>query len=254
MASKRQRERKAQREQAAQKQQRTLIIAGGVILVLVLIFAVIQISSNQPGARLPRASRVSAAGLNKGDGADICSRFPGYTGAETQPPALVVDKNKDYAAWIVTDKGEIAIDLYAEVAPQTVNNFMFLACNHFYDGLTFHRVLPGFMAQGGDPKGDGTGGPPYTIPDEFKLSDLKFDKAGQLSMAHTSAPDSAGSQFFITYAAATQLNGAFTVFGQVVKGMEFVQAITPRDPSNPSDASIIPDKMTTIIVRQVGPK
>ena len=244
------RERKI-RQRRADAQQRNIIIVIGAVIVAVA--AVVFILRSTAQARLPRQNRVSAATLNKGDGTDVCAKFPPRTGSETQPPPLTIDPSKDYAAWIVTAKGDIAVDLFANIAPQTVNSFMFLACTGFYDNVTFHRVVPGFVAQGGDPKGDGTGGPGYTIPDEFSRSDLKFDAPGWVSMAHTPAPDSAGSQFFITYAPAPNLDGSFTIFGQVVKGMDVVQLITPRDPSQ--GGRLPPgDKMQTIIVREVGPK
>jgi peptidylprolyl isomerase len=257
MTTKRRRERIEQRKRESRNTKRTLLIVGGAIVVLVIV-AVIVASSGSKGtagstSRLPRANRVSAATLDQTAGTDPCGIFPSITGKETEPPRIAIDTSKDYSAWIVTTKGTIVLDLFGEVAPATVNNFMFLACNHFYDNLTFHRVITDFVAQGGDPQGDGSGGPLYTIPDEFKLSDLKFDTAGQLSMAHTGQPDSAGSQFFITLAdnQSTQgLTGSFTIFGQVAKGMEVALALTPHEPGKDNNT---PDKMTTIIIRQVSP-
>lgn len=165
------------------------------------------------------------------------------------PPPMVIDPDKDYGAWIVTEKGTIALDLFADLAPETVNNLAYLACSGYYDGVTFHRVLPGFMAQAGDPTGTGVGGPGYTINDEFFGSGLRFDREGLLSMAHTSQPNSAGSQFFITLGPAPHLDGAFTIFGEVVSGMEVVKAITPRDPErNPTGPG---DVMETVVVQEL---
>jgi len=208
-------------------------------------------ASQSQSARVPRPGHLSAAGLKPGDGVDVCGQFPARTGAESQPPPLVIKEDHDYAAWITMKNGIIGIDLYANVAPQTVNNFMFLACTRFYDGLTFHRVLPGFVAQGGDPLGTGTGGPGYTIVDEYAFTGMKFDRPGLLSMAHTSAPDSAGSQFFITLAPTPNLDGGFTIFGEVVTGMDVVTGITPRDPD--AGATAPGDAMLSVVVRQLGP-
>ncbi len=174
-----------------------------------------------------------------GEGAAATGEFScDPTGNEPEQfsgPEQVIRPGHDYVATITMENGgEIVIDLFPEAAPITVNNFVFLACQGFYDGVTFHRVIPGFVAQGGDPTGTGTGGPGYTIQDEHS-NGLVFDRPGLVSMAHTAAPNSAGSQFFITYAPVAHLNGTFTIFGEVVEGMDVAEAITPRDPqSSPS--------------------
>jgi peptidylprolyl isomerase len=165
------------------------------------------------------------------------------------PPPMVIDPAKDYSAWIVTEKGTMALDLFADLAPVTVNNFAYLACVGYYDNLTWHRVVAGQIAQAGDPTGLGVGGPGYTVIDEFAGSGLRFDRAGWLSMAHTSQPNSAGGQFFITVSSAEHLNGAFTIFGEVVSGMDVAQSLTPRDPQTaPPDQR--GDALETIVVRQ----
>ena len=149
-------------------------------------------------------------------------------------PEQVIDPAKDYVATITMQNGgEIVIQLFPQQAPITVNSFVFLACQGFYDGLTFHRVIPTFMAQGGDPTGSGTGGPGYTIQDEHN-NGLVFDRPGLVSMAHTSQPNSAGSQFFITYSAeqTAHLSGTFTIFGEVTQGMDVAEGISPRDPAS----------------------
>ena len=168
-----------------------------------------------------------------------------------EPPPMVIDPEKNYVAWIVTEKGTIAVDLFADLAPETVNNFAYLACTGYYDDITWHRVLPGFVAQTGDPTGSGFGGPAYTIPDEYQGSGLRFDRAGLLSMAHTSQPDSARGQFFITLGPAEHLDGAFTIFGEVVDGMDVVESLSPRDQSQSFEVLPPGDRLETIIVREV---
>ena len=153
-------------------------------------------------------------------------------------PLMQIDKNKQYSATVKMAKGgEFVIQLYADKAPITVNSFVFLARQGFFDGVTFHRVLEGFMAQGGDPTGTGSGGPGYSIVNED--SDLTFDKPGVVAMAN-SGRDTNGSQFFITFAAVERLNGGYTIFGQVISGMDVVNGIIRRDPEQnpgfPGDA------------------
>lgn len=161
-------------------------------------------------------------------------------------PAFTIDPNKGYIATIKTDKGDIVVELNAQAAPLTVNNFVFLARQHFYDGLPCHRVIQGFVAQCGDPRGDGTGGPGYTIPDE--KSPIKHD-TGAVAMAK-SGPNTAGSQFYITMAPQPSLDGGYTVFGQVIQGQDVVNSLTPRDPSQPSAAGVTPSKMISITIAE----
>lgn len=141
---------------------------------------------------------------------------------------MVIDPKKKYTATLKLDKGDIVIELFTDKAPKTVNNFVFLARDGFYDGVTFHRVIPDFMAQGGDPTGTGMGGPGYKFADEFH-PDLKHSKPGILSMANAGR-NTNGSQFFITFAPAPWLDGKHAVFGQIVKGMDVLRSITVRDP------------------------
>jgi peptidyl-prolyl cis-trans isomerase B (cyclophilin B) len=143
------------------------------------------------------------------------------------PPAMEIDPNKNYAATISTNKGDIELDLHAEDAPKTVNNFVFLARQGFYDGVTFHRVISNFMIQGGDPTGSGSGGPGYRFEDEVK-NNPHTHETGTLSMANA-GPNTNGSQFFITHAPQPHLNGRHTVFGQVTSGMDVVNAIRQGD-------------------------
>lgn len=146
----------------------------------------------------------------------------------TSCPPMVIDPLKEYLATLETEKGDVVIQFFPKQAPVTVNSFVFLAQKGWFDGITFHRVLPGFVAQTGDPSGTGSGNPGYLFKNEIDPT-LSFDRPGLVAMANT-GPDSNGSQFFITYEAAPHLDGAYTIFGQVVSGMEVLAGLTPRDP------------------------
>lgn len=185
-------------------------VGGGILLVLIVGVALWltlgQRSEGMPGDPAKRANMYKA------------------------PPAMTIDPQKEYRATIYTAKGEIVVELDPAAAPQTVNNFVFLARKGFYDGLTFHRVEPGFVIQGGDPLGTGSGGPGYTIPAEIGLPHVE----GAIAMARL--PDdvnperaSSGSQFYITLAPTPFLDNAYTVFGHVVEGMDVVKAIQVGD-------------------------
>ncbi|MFN2215712.1 MAG: peptidylprolyl isomerase [Anaerolineales bacterium] len=147
------------------------------------------------------------------------------------PPAMNLDENKNYTATLTTDLGDIVIALFADKVPVTVNNFVFLAREGFYDGTIFHRVINEFMAQGGDPTGTGTGGPGYRFKDELH-PDLVHDKPGVLSMANA-GPNTNGSQFFITHVPTRWLDRKHSVFGQVIEGMDVLFKIPARDPMKP---------------------
>jgi cyclophilin family peptidyl-prolyl cis-trans isomerase len=144
------------------------------------------------------------------------------------PPSGALDTSKRYTATFKTEKGDIVVELFADKAPLTVENFINLARSGFYDGTTFHRVIGGFMAQGGDPTGTGTGGPGYKFRDEFHPS-LRHDSAGILSMANA-GPGTNGSQFFITYGPTPHLDDRHSVFGKVTEGMDVLRSIRERDP------------------------
>ncbi len=148
------------------------------------------------------------------------------------PPPMAIDPKKKYVASIVTPIGNIVIELFADQAPKTVNNFVFLAREGFYDGVTFHRVIKGFMAQGGDPTGSGRGGPGYAFTDEFHPQ-RRHDAPGILSMANA-GPNTNGSQFFITQAPTPHLDNRHSVFGKVTAGMDVVLKIPERDPARAS--------------------
>ena len=161
-------------------------------------------------------------------------------------PPMTIDTSKQYLATVKMENGgEFVIEFFADKAPVTVNSFIFLAREGYFDGVTFHRVLDGFMAQAGDPTGTGGGGPGYQFENED--SDLVFDRAGLVAMANAGR-DTNGSQFFITFAPAQQLNGDYTIFGQVISGMDVVNGITRRDPQQNPDFT--GDMITSIIISE----
>jgi peptidylprolyl isomerase len=178
---------------------------------------------------------------------DACAPFAGIPAAAqySQPP-MKIDTSKQYFATVkMAQGGEFVIQLYPDKAPITVNSFVFLTCKGFFDGVTFHRVLDGFMAQGGDPTGTGMGGPGYEFDNE--QSDLAFDKPGVVAMANA-GPNTNGSQFFIMFDAYGLSESDYTIFGQVVKGMEVANGITRRDPdTNPTFTGDVIENVTITV-------
>jgi cyclophilin family peptidyl-prolyl cis-trans isomerase len=165
--------------------------------------------------------------------------------ANFQPPSGKLDTSKTYTATLTTSRGDIVIRLHAREAPLTVENFVNLARAGYYDNTTFHRVIPGFMCQAGDPTGTGRGGPGYKFKDEFHAS-LRHDGAGVLSMANA-GPGTNGSQFFITHDATPHLDGKHTVFGRVVKGLDVMKAMSPRDPARDSKPG---DTIKSVVIEE----
>jgi cyclophilin family peptidyl-prolyl cis-trans isomerase len=155
----------------------------------------------------------------------------------SSPPSLEIDPKKSYSAILHTEKGDITLQLFVDKTPKTVNNFVFLSRQGFFDGTIFHRVITDFMAQGGDPTGTGTGGPGYRFTDEFHPS-LHHNKPGILSMANA-GPNTNGSQFFITHIATPWLDNKHSVFGQVTDGMPVLLSIPPRDPSKRDSPAVM---------------
>jgi len=153
-----------------------------------------------------------------------------------RPPAMLIEAGKSYRARMETAKGTMLIELFADQAPRTVNNFVFLAREGFYDGVMFHRVIADFMAQAGDPTGTGSGGPGYQFEDEFHPG-IRHDEQGVLSMANA-GPNTNGSQFFITHRATPHLDGKHTVFGKVIEGLSVLMSIPPRDPARVNDPAV----------------
>jgi cyclophilin family peptidyl-prolyl cis-trans isomerase len=183
-----------------------------------------------------------------------CAKTTGDPMAQYSEPAMTIDQNKQYFATIKMDIGDIRLELYPKEAPRHVNSFVFLSREGYYDGVAFHRVLPGFVAQGGDPTGTGRGGPGYTVPLEVNPARKHVD--GALAAARTQDPNSAGSQFFIDYGPQPALdpggNGpGYTVFGGIVEGRDVLDKITARDPSKPSDLAIPCTKINTIAIEEM---
>lgn len=231
---------RAERREALAKkkaeQKRLYTIIGGVVGVLILALIVWQV---WPEPEAEPAADSTAATTVEGE-----RPLAALTPAErnnyyTAPPEMTIDTSKTYEAIITTDKGEMRFELFDDQAPVTVNNFIFLANQGFYDGTTFHRVLADFMAQGGDPTGTGGGGPGYQFEDEFDDS-LSFDRRGLLAMAN-SGPGTNGSQFFITFNGenSAHLTGLHTIFGELIEGDDVLSAITLRDPGSDTPADVI---------------
>lgn len=162
-------------------------------------------------------------------------------------PPFTIDTTKQYIATLITEKGQIVIQLYPDKAPFAVNSFVYLADRGYFDGITFHRVLKGYLAQSGDPSGTGYGGPGYAFPNEIDDS-LQYDSAGVVGMANA-GPDTNGSQFFITMIAIPSLNGSYTILGKVIRGMEVVHALSERDASLGTPLSD-GDKIITVTVEE----
>jgi cyclophilin family peptidyl-prolyl cis-trans isomerase len=211
---------KTKRKQARKKMDSTQLIAIGVIVIGVVLVAWLSLPKEKGGG----------VGAKQYDA----------------PPKMSIDVSKQYFATVKMEKGgEFVIQLYPDKAPITVNNFVFLAREGFYDGTTFHRVLPNFMAQGGDPTGTGGGDPGYEFVNEY--SDLTFDKPGVVAMANA-GPDTNGSQFFVTFSPQEYLNGGYTIFGQVIDGMDVVMNITLRDPQQ--NPNFVGDVMESITIEE----
>jgi peptidylprolyl isomerase len=234
------------------------LISSVVVLVVLGIAALMLFNrSGEPEAAqdegpTPTAESAALATIISEEQDDLATDVPAATPADPAAPTLPtpyvpsageviegrppfnIDPAQDYTATITTPRGDIVIRLLPELAPQTVNNFVYLARQGFYDGLTWHRVIEDFMAQGGDPTGTGTGGAEWNVPAEF-TSSMLYDRPGLVAMARSSDPDSASSQFFITTAPAPWLNYQYTIFGEVIEGQEIVNTIPLRDPMSATE-------------------
>lgn len=215
------------------RQARYIQIAGAAI---VLLLVALWIGSLTNGGSEPVQDTSSG-----GESAPKSRQYDAY------PPMTIDTAKKYFARFVMAKGGEFTVELYADKAPLTVNSFVFLARDGYFDGVTFHRVLDGFMAQGGDPSGTGSGGPGYEF--EYEANDLKFDKPGVFAMANKGAQTATnGSQFFITFDATPQLDGGYTIFGQVIEGLDVVNGITRRDPNDaPNFAG---DVIETIVITE----
>lgn len=228
MAQKKQLKGKKAMKDPNEKIRRVSIIILGVAALALIILLVV---NNQ----LKKAAKESISGLSG------ISQPTGKT--YDKVPDMTIDVTKQYTATFKMAKGgEFVVELYPAKAPITVNSFVFLARDKYFDGTTFHRVLDGFMAQGGDPTGTGMGSPGYKFVNE--PNDLTFDKAGVVAMANAGR-DTNGSQFFITFGPAPNLNGDYTIFGQVISGMDVVNGLTRRDPlQNPNYTGDVIESVT----------
>lgn len=247
--------RTSKKEQTAQSDKTIQFVAIGAIIVVVALLVWSMVRGNAPAeeaqVEVPATEEAIVEIIPQTE-APQPTAAPADNSVQSgikqydAPPAMMIDVEKKYFATFVMEKGgEFVVELYPDKAPITVNSFVFLAREGFFDGVTFHRVLEGFMAQGGDPMGTGGGGPGYRFVNED--SDLKFDKEGVLAMANAGR-DTNGSQFFITFAPAEFLNGGYTIFGQVIEGMDVVNGITRRDPNlNPNFTG---DVITTITISE----
>jgi cyclophilin family peptidyl-prolyl cis-trans isomerase len=220
--SKKSRQQKSEMRAARKARNKRIQVAAIVIIVLIVTAITVVIISNQKGTTTVAQEPTAISSTPNPKPKQFSSA-----------PPMLIDKNKKYTATVKMAKGgEFVIQFYPDKAPITVNSFVFLARQGFFDGVTFHRVLEGFMAQGGDPTGTGGGGPGYQFVNED--SDLKFDKAGVVAMANAGR-NTNGSQFFITFGPTPDLNGGYTIFGQVISGMDVVNGIKQRNPDkNPA--------------------
>ncbi len=226
-----------------------------VIVALVAVgIAYIAIAANPPtkpgdhvGAvpvPVPAAAPQADAGAAQplADAGDVSAAKKKYD----KPGDMKINPAKTYTATLDTDAGTMTAELYPKIAPQTVNSFVFLAREGFYDGVIFHRVIPGFMIQGGDPTGTGTGGPGYSVKAEF--NETKHDR-GILSMARSRDPNSAGSQFFVMHARSPHLDNEYTAFGKVTTGLDVIDKIV-NSPRNEDDRPNTPTKIKTIKIEE----
>ena len=240
----------------AQKTEKTIqYVAIAMVVIVVALVAWPYLAKMLPQkADAGSSTGVVSAGstTTAAGGTGACGAFESIAAAKQYPqaPPMKIDQTKQYFATFKMAKGgEFVVELYPAKAPITVNSFVFLACKNFFDGVTFHRVLEGFMAQGGDPTGLGTGGPGYEFA--YEASDLKFDKPGVMAMANTGpATPTNGSQFFITFGPTEQLNGGYTIFGQVVSGMDVVNGITRRDPQKTPVEPAVGDAIETVTITE----
>ncbi|MDA8116773.1 MAG: peptidylprolyl isomerase [Actinomycetota bacterium] len=239
-------------EEAAKKRKRRFRL--GIIIAIVFVLALVAIYfASRPTKSAPTgkstASTSTTAAKAKSTAALPCPPASGATTRVTSFPAappMCINPALHYTATVTTDVGTFVITLEPNIAPKTVNNFVYLARYRYFDGIIFHRVIPGFVVQGGDPTGTGTGGPGYTIPDELPKAGQY--KIGTVAMANTGAPHTGGSQFFIVVGqSGTQLPPQYSIFGQVTSGMNVVQAIAADGSSSGTPTKV--HKMISVTIQ-----
>ena len=229
--------RRQEAERRRQEVRRRLMIAGAVVLALLVIaiaaFVLTQDDEPEAGTEMTGDRPLAAV--------DPAVRTDYYS----EPPVMTIDTDKEYEAVIrMADGGEMRLSLFDDEAPITVNSFVFLANQGFYDGTTFHRVLADFMAQGGDPAGTGSGGPGYTFEDELDTG-FSFDRRGLLAMANA-GPGTNGSQFFITFVETPHLDGLHTIFGELIEGDDVLSGLTLRDPDTATEPGDVIDQIVIV--------
>lgn len=238
MANKKKIEERMRMLQARKTEQRTRMIGLVVIIVVLLLLGYMFLNNGRLDETEIPVSTLPPVTEEPTEAAAQEAVVPANSKQYAEYPPMTIDPEKQYSATIKLAKGgEFVVRLFADKAPLAVNSFVFLAREGFYDGVIFHRVIEGFMAQGGDPTGTGTGGPSYSFTDEFDSS-LTFDRPGLLAMAN-SGPNTNGSQFFITFAPTEWLNNLHTIFGEVIEGMDVVNAITRTEPGSGIPADVI---------------
>lgn len=229
----------------AQKTERTIQYVGIAMIVIVVAL----IAWPYIAKLYPKGDTGSSEIVSDPENEVACAVFDSIPAAAqySEVPPTLIDTTKQYFATFKMAKGgEFKVELYSAKAPITVNSFVFLACKDYFDSVTFHRVIEGFMAQGGDPTGTGSGGPGYQFA--YEANDLKFDKEGVMAMANTGpATPTNGSQFFITFNPQASLDGGYTIFGQVVEGMDVVKGITRGDPQTPNFKG---DAIQTVVITE----
>jgi peptidylprolyl isomerase len=249
---------KRRREEARKEQEkfRNRIIAGvgGVLLIAVVIFFVLSLQGVAEDGETDNATGTNGETTSDttGEGALMEGERPL---AELAPverneyynayPEMVIDTDKSYEAVIRTEKGDMTVRLFDDESPLTVNNFVFLATQGFYDNTIFHRVIPDFMAQAGDPTGSGSGGPGYLFEDEVE-NGLVFERPYLLAMAKPPGPDTNGSQFFITFVETPHLDGIHTIFGELIEGVDVLENITFVQPGNLANQEPVGDEISRI--------
>ena len=252
MASKKSKRRKAAEEAA---KRRNIMNVGIIIVVILAVLWIATSAKDKPAApespintadTPPESAPPPAADSQPADDDSLTDAPQAKIKQYDSAPPMTIDTDATYLATVKMAKGgEFVIQLHADKSPITVNSFVFLAREGYFDGVTFHRVLDGFMAQGGDPTGTGMSGPGYEFVNED--SDLTFDKEGVMAMANAGR-DTNGSQFFITFQPTPQLDGGYTIFGQVIEGMDVVHGITRRDPQR--NPSFIGDAIESITIEE----
>lgn len=253
--AKRDAEKAARQRQERMRKIRIAVYAAAAVLVAFLVFVLVKPGKDGKTAAQPSVPPTTSATSTPSANPGCSATQPGaYQGKKYSSfPAYSVDKNKKYTATMETSCGQVVIELLPKSAPKTVSNFVYLARQRYFDGLTFHRVIPEFMIQGGDPAGTGSGGPGYQFDDEIDPA-LTFDKPGLLAMANAGTQGGKGtngSQFFITDSMPSHLNGKHTIFGRVLKGQDVVKKIigVQRDPQ---DKPLVPVYILKITITETS--